>query len=123
MKKQIIAAITTHPVRAAFLLILLFLLGSVMHQALGQGNASNRSVAANISQVAPDSSGAVSAPPGVPATPTSPQIPAIPKSQLPTNGVALPGPSEPTIPSPWTLGTPYPTTIVRYGFAQTTTHL
>ena len=41
MKKQIIAAISTHPVRAAFLLILLFLLGSVMHQALGQATATH----------------------------------------------------------------------------------
>ena len=60
MKKQIIAAISTHPVRAAFLLILLFLLGSVMHQALGQGNSGKRSVPANLSQIAPPLTGAIS---------------------------------------------------------------
>jgi Kelch motif protein/dockerin type I repeat protein len=115
MKKQIITAISTRLIPAACLLILPFLLGP----ALGQGNASKRSVAANLSQAAPPSTGAISAPSGVPAKPTSPKIPAIPKSQLPTNGVALPAPSEAT--GPWTLGTPYPTTIVRYGFAQTAT--
>src|SRR6266446_10278043 len=82
MKKQIITAISTHPIRAAFLLILPFLLGPPMHQALGQGNAGKRSVAANMSQVAPPSTGAI---PGTyaPAKP-APNIPAIGQSQLPT---------------------------------------
>ena len=106
MKKQIIAAISTHPVRAAFLLILLFLLGSVMHQALGQGNTGKRSVAATMSQVAPPSSGAV----------TGTYAPAQPAPNI----VAPAAPSQ--VASAWTVATPYPTTIVRYGFAQTATH-
>src|SRR5439155_5664970 len=48
MKKQIVTTNSTHLIRAAFVLILPFLLGP----ALGQGNASKRSVAANLSQVA-----------------------------------------------------------------------
>src|SRR5438132_1179520 len=89
MKKQIIAAISTHPIRAAFLLILPFLLGPPMHQALGQGNAGKRSLAANMSQVAPPSTGAITGT-YAPAKP-APNIPAIGQplsaigqSQLPT---------------------------------------
>jgi hypothetical protein len=41
MKKQIIAALSTHPIRAALLLILPFLLGPTMHQALGQAAATH----------------------------------------------------------------------------------
>ena len=76
-------------------------------------------------------SSAISAPFRVPATTTS-KVPAIPKSQLSTattNGAiakpngralpALPASSQPL--GPWTMGNPYPTTIVRYGFAQTAT--
>ena len=108
MKKQIIAAIRTHPFRATFLLILLFLLGSVMHQALGQGNTGKRSVAATILQVALPASGAVSA-----TYAPTPNIPAMDQSQL----VAPAVPS-----SAWTVATPYPIPLVRYGFAQTATH-
>src|SRR5438552_3682944 len=82
MKKQIITAISTHPIRAAFLLILPFLLGPPMHQALGQGNAGKRSVAANMSQVAPPSTGAITGT-YAPAKP-APNISAIGQSQLPT---------------------------------------
>ena len=77
-------------------------------------------------------SGAISAPSRVPATTTS-KVPAISKSQLSTaasNGTiakpngralpALPASSQPL--GPWTMGNPYPITIVRYGFAQTATH-
>ena len=105
-------AIITRLLGAVFLLLLPFLLGPALHQALGQGNTGKQSVTASLKmpQVAPPSTGAISAPYGVPAKPTSPKIP------------ALPAPSEPTTPGPWTLGTPYPTTIVRYGFAQTATH-
>ena len=104
MKKQIIAAIGNRPVRATFLLILLFLLGSVMHQGLGQGNTGNRSVAATVSQVAPPSSGAV--------TGTYAPVKSAPN---------ILAPAAPT--SMWTMATPYPTTISRYGFAQTATHV
>ena len=104
MKKQIIAAISNRPVRATFLLILLFLLGSVMHQGLGQGNTGNRSGAATLSQVAPPSSGAV--------TGTYAPVESAPN---------ILGPAAPT--SMWTTAAPYPTTISRYGFAQTATHL
>ena len=83
MKKQIITAISTHPIRATFLLILPFLLGPPMHQALGQGNASKRSVAANLSQVAPSSTGAITGTYAVPAKP-APKLPAIGQSQFPT---------------------------------------
>src|ERR1700686_2204875 len=79
MKKQIITTISTYPIRAAFLLILPFLLGP----ALGQGNASNRSVAANLSQVAPSSTGAITGTSAVPAKP-APKLPAIGQFQFPT---------------------------------------
>ena len=92
---------------AAFLLILLFLLGSVMHQALGQGNTGKRSVAANLSQAAPPSTDGAVIGTYAPAQPAP-------------NIVAPAEPSQAT--STWTVATPYPTTICRYGFAQTATH-
>ena len=89
MKKQIIAAISTHPVRAALLLILLFLLGSVMHQALGQGNTGKRSVPmpnaapiVNLPQVMPSIDGTVAGT-YAPAKPAR-NIRAVGQSQFPT---------------------------------------
>src|SRR4029077_3747380 len=64
--------------------------------------------AANLSQVALPASGAVSA-----TYAPTPNIPAMDQSQL----VAPAVPS-----SAWTVATPYPIPVVRYGFAQTATH-
>jgi hypothetical protein len=125
MKKQIITAISMHPIRAAFLLILPFLLGLATHEALAQRNTGKPSTAVDPSGVAPSSTGAISAvAQGNQLPPTSIQgaVGSKPNAPMPTEtpaGVTLPAPSEPT--GPWMLGNPYPTTIVRYGFAQTAT--
>ncbi|MFZ3374952.1 MAG: hypothetical protein WA183_05315 [Chthoniobacterales bacterium] len=53
-----------------------FLLGPATHRALGQGNTSRRIVAANLSQFAPPSTGAVTGTYSISAKP-APNIPAI----------------------------------------------
>ena len=162
MKKQTVTANGTHWVRTVFLLVLPFFLSPSMHQTLGQGNTDKRSLAANLSQVAPPSTGAITWALAAPVN-RAPNIPASGQSYLPTvsSGAAaakpagvLPMPimivvSEVTpdagwagytvtasgicdggvtvgnlvdAPGPWTTGNPYPTTIMHYGFAQTSTH-
>jgi hypothetical protein len=90
-----------------FLLVLSFFLSPSMHHALGQGNTEKRSLAANLSQVAPPSTGAITWTYAALANPAP-------------NIVAPAAPSQAT--STWTAGNLYPATIARYGFAQTSTH-
>jgi hypothetical protein len=89
MKKQIITSIRTHPIRAAFLLLLPFLLGLATHEALAQRNTGKRSTAVDPSGVAPPATGAISGAYSVPAKPAS-NIPAIGHSQLPNDVNTLP---------------------------------
>ena len=75
MKKQILTAISTHPIRAAFLLILPFLLGPATHQALAQRNTGERIVAASTSQLPTTSSGPISMSAlRIPPMPKAPQV-------------------------------------------------
>jgi Dockerin type I domain/Kelch motif len=101
MKKQILTLIITRLTPTAFLLVLPFVLGPATHQAMGQRSA-------NLPQIALSATGATS---GIHAV-----SPAKPSTVVPERSASG------DAPGPWSIGTPYPTTIVRYGFAQTATH-
>ena len=105
------ATIRTYLFRGAFLLSLLGLI--VIPLALGQGNGGKRSVAANVRHAASSAPGALAGT----HSPAKPDTNRLPNDQ-PQRVVSA---AQPAI-GAWTLGTPYPTTIVRYGFAQTATH-
>ena len=106
------ATIRTYLFRGAFLLCLLGVI--VIPLALGQGNGGKQSVAANLRHAASSAPGALA---GTYAT-------AKPDTSLLANDQSqLAVPAAPShVTGGWTLGTPYPTTDVRYGFAQTATH-
>ena len=131
MKKQINPTIKAHLIRSAFYVILLLAV-CVIPFALAQRNTTKRAVvspklAANNAKIA-----AGARPPaslvgkGPAAAPGTNRFSRVPVSKAPAGRAPrakITGPTgNPTGAGPWTAGTSYPTTIVRYGFAQTATH-
>jgi hypothetical protein len=138
MNKQPSSTIITRLCWGAFFLVLLFLAVQVIPPSLGQARSSGSKqslAAAQMPQGPPPATGAVqtqpssirergSAPSSAPGALAGTYGPAKPDTNLLASDqsrlVAPAAPSQAT--GGWTMGTPYPTAIVRYGFAQTVTH-